>query len=83
MAVDGFTLLPFAFCAQIVMLDGQDLVDLGKVVAGICNTDILIGDSHGETAPIKGHDIGVAIFESGAEVWIDGLRYIVPKTARI
>ncbi len=78
--MDGFTLLPFAFCAQMTIAMGQDLVELGQVIAGKCETDILIGDSDGETAPIKGHDIGVEMFDGGAEVSIDGRKFIIPKT---
>ncbi len=78
--MDGFTLLPFALCAQMTIGMGQDLVELGNVVAGVCDSNLLLGDSHGETAHIKGHDIGVTMFEYGAELWIDGVRFIVPKT---
>ncbi len=77
--MEGFTVLSFAICAQMVMAMGQELVELGQVVAGKCDTHLLVGDSHGETAQILGHDIGVSMFDEGAEVFVDGLRFIVPK----
>ncbi len=80
--MEGFTALSFALCAQMVMVGGQDLVELGQTIAGKCETSLFIGDSHGETAPILGHDIGASMFDDGAEVFVDGLRFIVPKMAR-
>ena len=80
--MEGFTALSFALCAQMVMAMGQELVELGQTVAGKCETHLLLGDSHGETAPILGHDIGVQMFDDGAEVFVDGLRFIVPKMER-
>jgi hypothetical protein len=62
---------------------GQDLVEFGKVVDGACDTHYLFGDSAGDTASIYDHNIGVSIFDDGAEVYIDGIRYIVPKTAPV
>jgi hypothetical protein len=81
--MDGFTLLAFALCARVVMGMGQDLVELGQVVAGECDTHYLFGDSGGDTAPIYGHDIGVAIFDDGAEVSVDGRMFIVPKMMKV
>jgi hypothetical protein len=80
--MEGFTLLPFAFCAQMAVAQGQNLVELGYVVTGECIVHLQIGDSHGETAWINGHDVGVSIFDQGAEVFIDGLKFIVPKLSR-
>jgi hypothetical protein len=80
--MEGFTLLPFAFCAQMAVAQGQTLVELGYVVTGECIVHLQIGDSHGETAWINGHDVGVSIFDQGAEVFIDGLKFIVPKLSR-
>ena len=81
--MDGFTALAFGFCAAITMYHGTELIDFGDVVAGQCETFALIGDSHGQTARIKGHDIGVDIFDGGAEVVVDGLKFVVPRTSRI
>lgn len=79
--MDGFTLLPFALCAQMALIHGQQLVALGSLIAGVCETDVYIGDSDGDIARIHGHDIGVSMFDGGAEVSIDGRKYIVPKTS--
>jgi hypothetical protein len=79
--MDGFTALAFGMCAQMALAQGQDLIELGEVIAGTCETHVYLGDSHGQTAHIHGHDIGVTIFGAGAEVWIDGRKFIVPKTA--
>jgi hypothetical protein len=81
--MDGFTALAFGFCAAVTMYHGTELVDFGEVVAGQCETFALIGDSRGRTARIKGHDIGVDFFDSGAEVAVDGLKFIIPRTLRI
>jgi hypothetical protein len=80
--MEGFTLLPFMFCAQMAVAMGQNLVEFGYVVTNECIVHLQLGDSHGETAPINGHDIGVSIFDEGAEVSIDGLKFIVPKLSR-
>ena len=81
--MDGFTALSFALCAQVVMSMGQDLIELGQTIVGKCETHILLGDSHGETAPILGHDIGVSVFDDVAEIFVDGVRFIVPKTTKV
>lgn len=78
--MDGFTALAFGFCAAIASIHGQPLVDLGQIVAGECQTFAWVGDSHGESAVIHGHDFEVSMFYGGAEVIIDGRKYIVPKT---
>ena len=81
--MDGFTALVFGFCAAVANIHGEELLDLGNVVAGECKTFAWFGDSHGETAVIQGHDIGVSMFEAGAEVTIDGRKFVVPKTQGI
>jgi hypothetical protein len=80
--MEGFTLLSFAFCAQMAVAMGQNVVELGYTVVGECIVHMQLGDSHGETAPINGHDVGVSIFDEGAEVFIDGVRFVVPKLSR-
>lgn len=79
--MDGFTLLAFALCARMVIGLGQDLVEIGKVVNGACDTGYLFGDSEGDTVPIYDHDIGITIYDEGADVFIDGIPHFVPKTA--
>ena len=78
--MDGFSLLGAGFCAALAMIHGQPILDLGNVVAGECKTFAWVGDSHGETAVIQGHDIGVEILDFGAEVTVDGKKFFVPKT---
>ena len=78
--MDGFTLLPFAFCAMLVSHHGQDLLELGDVVVDKCETFALIGDSGDDFATIEGHAFAVFMFEGGAEVTIDGKKYIVSRT---
>lgn len=73
--MDGFTLLAFGFCAAIASIHGQDVLDLGKVVAGECRTFAWVGDSHGNSAVIQGHDFSVSMFDGGAEVTIDGRKF--------
>jgi hypothetical protein len=77
--MDGFTLLTFALCARMVIGMGQDLVELGKVVDGACDTRYLFGDSDGDTVSIYDHDIGVMLLDDGAIVTIDGVDKFVPK----
>jgi len=78
--MDGFTFLAFALCARMVIGMGQDLVEVGQVVNGSCESNYLFGDSHGDTAHVYAHDIGIMILEDGAEVTVDGLPRFVPKT---
>jgi hypothetical protein len=80
--MEGFTLLPFMFCAQMAIAEGQNLVEFGYVVTNECIVHMQLGDSNGDTAWINGHDVGVTIFDDGAEVFIDGLKFIVPKLAK-
>lgn len=81
--MDGFTALAFGFCAGLTMFHGSELLDFGQVVAGQCETFALIGDSRGETARIRGHDIATDFFEGGVVVSVDGLKFVVPRTSRI
>lgn len=78
--MDGFTALAFGFCAALANIHGEIMIDLGQVVAGACDTFAWVGDSHGRTGSIRGHDFSVNMFEGGAEVTIDGKKFIVPKT---
>jgi hypothetical protein len=79
-AVDGgFIALAFGLCARMIIGMGQDLVEVGKVVNGMCDTKYAFGDSHGETAPVYGHYIGVELFDEGAVVHVDDLKFVVPK----
>lgn len=81
--MDGFTLLAFGFCAGLASFHGQTVVDLGVVKSGECDTFVYLGDSDGESAEIRGHDFAVSIFEGGAEVIMDGKKYVVPRTVGI
>lgn len=81
--MEGFVLLAYGFCASLVHFHGQEMIDLGKVVAGECDTFVYLGDSNGESAEIMEHDFSVSIFEGGAEVIMDGKKYVVPRTVGI
>jgi hypothetical protein len=75
-----FTILALGFCANMISHMGNDLVSLGQIIADECDPFALMGESYGQTARIKGHDFGAHFFEDGVEVWLDGVRYIVPRT---
>jgi hypothetical protein len=77
--MDGFTLLAFALCARMTVGMGQDLVEIGKIVDGACDTHYLFGDSNGDTASIYDHDIGVMLRDDGAVVILDGIEKFIPK----
>lgn len=76
-------LLAFGFCASLAQFHGETVIDLGKVVAGECDTFAYVGDSHGESAEIRDHEFSVSIDESGAEITIDGRAFLIPKTLDI
>lgn len=81
--MDGFMALAFGFCAAVANVHGQYLIDLGNIVAGECKTFAWVGDSRGESVRVQGHDISVSMFEDGAEVTLDGRRFVVPKMLRL
>jgi hypothetical protein len=76
----GFTALAFSFCAAIVQDGGADNVALGYVSNDKCEVMMIVGDSHGDTATINGHDIGVELLLDGAVVHIDDLQFVIQKT---
>lgn len=80
--IDGFVALAFGFCAAIEEDGGQEVVAFGYVSAEECHVRIYLGDSHGETLTINQHEIGVKILGEGAEIGIDDLRFVIPKTAK-
>jgi hypothetical protein len=80
---DGFISLAFGFCASLVIEGNQDLVAFGYQSQGECVAHLFLGDSHGETVTISGHSVGVTMLDGGAEVSIDELRFVIPKTDRI
>ena len=77
--MDGFTALTFGLCAALVNIHGQDVVELGNVIVGECTTFAYIGDSHGQTAVIQGHDIGISIEDELAVVFVDDRKFVLPK----
>ena len=80
---DGFLALAFGFCAALVLDGGQDVVALGYQSEGECVVHAYFGESYGDTVTINGHEIGVALIDGGAEVFIDDLRFVIPKTSGI
>lgn len=80
---DGFLSLAFGFCAALVLDGSQDVVAFGYQSQGDCVVHFHLLDSHGDTVTIGGHSIGVSMIDGGAEVLIDDLRFVVPKTAGI
>lgn len=76
----GFIALAFSFCAAMTLNGGQDVIALGYVSHGKCIVQMEVGDSHGQTATINGHDVGVEMIEEGAIVHIDDLQFVILKT---
>ena len=74
-----FTTLAFALCAMMATEGGDDVVDLGKIVAGECEVRYSISESHGQTAWLYGHEVSVAIIDNGAFVAVDDEVKFIPK----
>ncbi len=81
--MDGFTLLAFGFCAALTIDGNQDVVALGYVSSDTCIIRMEVGDSHGETVTINGHEVGIEMIEGGAVVHVDELQFVIPKTEGI
>ena len=75
-----FTAIAFGLCASLSAFGDQDTIQLGYLANNDCIIHVEIGDTHGESAVILGHDIGVEMIEGGAVIHIDGLTFVVPKT---
>lgn len=75
-----FVALAFGFCASLTSHGAQDLVALGYVSKDECVIRMIVGDSHGQAVTVNDHEIGVTILQDGAEVRIDDLRFVIPKT---
>lgn len=75
-----FTAIAFGLCASLSTYGSDDVLQLGYLANGDCIIHVEMGDTHGESATILGHDIGVEMIEGGAVIHIDGLMFVVPKT---
>jgi hypothetical protein len=75
-----FTAIAFGLCASLSPFGAQDILQLGYLANNDCIIHAEIGDTHGESAVILGHDIGVEMIEGGAVIHIDGLMFVIPKT---
>lgn len=78
---DGFTALVFGFCAM-VSSEG-DSVELGYVSEDKCIVRVDIGNTHGQTATLNEHEVGIKMLEGGAEISIDDLRFVIQASKGI
>jgi hypothetical protein len=77
-----FTVLAFALCARMSVIGSQDVVDLGKLVAGECEVKYSFGESHGDTVQLYGHEVSVAVVDNGAFVAVDDQVSFIPKLTK-
>ena len=75
--MDGFSVLTAGFCAALATIHGQQLVEIGDLVAGECVGFVYVSEGSGE---LRGHDFEIEFFEGGAVVKIDSKRFVLPKT---
>lgn len=76
----GFVAMAFSFCAAMGADEGQQIVELGSIQDDKCIVRMIIGDSHGQTAEINKHEIGVEMLKGGAVVHIDDLQFVIVIT---
>lgn len=75
----GFVGMVFGFCASVTTVHGEDVANLGYIKDGECIVQLVEGDTEGQMATIKGHEIGIQMIEDGAVIHIDDLLFVVPK----
>ena len=75
--MEGFTALAFGFCAAIVNVHGQELIEIGDIISSECRTFAYVSEGSGE---LRNHDFTIEFFTEGAIVTVDGKRFVLPKT---
>ena len=75
--MDGFSVLTAGFCAALATVHGQQLVEIGDLIAGRCEGFAYVSEGSGE---LRNHDFTIEFFAEGAIVTVDGKRFVLPKT---
>lgn len=78
--MDIFTALLFGMCASVTDPPNADAVLIGYVTSEKCEVSFGIGDTHGQTVSLGGHDYSVDIIDNGAILTMDGHQFLLKVT---